>query len=836
MDRCRSRVFAGGLALPDGAVVEQDVVCPLAISPAQDLDRLVLEDLVRVEEVLDLDQAVRANLLQALDVLLVRIADGHAEHFEVEAHLVPHLEPADGACPDVAAGEGRLVDDQQGVGMITVVGPRPLDKPVVEVVVHGRRQHAIEPEHPGLFVELVLVAAAAPDFDDDLDDFRERSWGLHCATIPVLQDGGHMSRAGRDPGRTPGPYDASMGDGDAEHLRELAGRLDGLAEQRLATGPRSDAADGRARRLRDHLAGHVRVRAASLDAPLLVLLLGPTGAGKSSIFNTVAGRAASPTGVLRPTTRTAVVLVHPDDREALLSGTLTGIGRSRVDVVEDGAIGRGLALVDAPDLDSIEHANRELADQLVEAADLCIFVTTATRYADRVPWTVLDRVRQRGLPLHVVLNRMPPGEADQQELLADVERLFAESGLGDLFEPATSPRNDGTDTSGGAGGETGGRPRALLVGIPEGRTIAATESLEPAAIAPVAARIAGLRESRDERVALAARALTGSLAGLGQLLDAVADDCEHEAIDVDALRRGAAHHFERGFVGLREELGRGRFLREEALRHWHDFVGADQMTRFFSEGIGRVRGAIAGLLRPAAPPVAEVRAATTDDLVAVSRIHAAEAARRTATNWADVPSVGPALAADPSLWDASPEFEVRLRERLEVWIESIGADIQATGRPKRILARGASLGVNALGTGVMLGTFMHTGGLTGAEVGVAAATAFLNHKLLSALFGEAAMAELIGNARRRLDEALAVTFAEERVRFDRLVPGSAALASLATDLRAAAEEVRALPVGLPRDLQAVMASVEPVAVGPDDDPDVVSGDTSTIAGRPPGPR
>ena len=73
-------------------------------------------------------------------------------------------------------------------------------------------------------------------------------------------------------------------------------------------------------RLRDHLAGHVRVRARSLDAPLVVLLLGPTGAGKSTLFNTLAGRPASPTGVLRPTTRTAIVLAHPDDVAALRDG------------------------------------------------------------------------------------------------------------------------------------------------------------------------------------------------------------------------------------------------------------------------------------------------------------------------------------------------------------------------------------------------------------------------------------------------------------------------------------------------------------------------------------
>ncbi len=193
----------------------------------------------------------------------------------------------------------------------------------------------------------------------------------------------------------------------AAGLRELVDRLEGLAGRRWAMRAPADAARTRAARLRDHLGGHVRVRARSLDAPLVVLLLGPTGAGKSTLFNTIAGRAASATGVLRPTTRTAIVLAHPDDAAALREGTLAAIDEQRIRIDTDASIAQGLALVDAPDIDSVEHANRELADRLVEAADLAIFVTTATRYADRVPWLVLGRVRERGLPLLVVVNRLP---------------------------------------------------------------------------------------------------------------------------------------------------------------------------------------------------------------------------------------------------------------------------------------------------------------------------------------------------------------------------------------------------------------------------------------------
>lgn len=558
-------------------------------------------------------------------------------------------------------------------------------------------------------------------------------------------------------------------------LRDLVERLTALAERRLQTAPRSEPALARARQLADHLRGHVRVRAASLDAPLVVLLVGPTGAGKSTIFNTIAGRTASQTGVLRPTTRVAVVLVHPDDHQAVADGSLAGVPADQVRFVDDPSIEPGLALIDAPDIDSVEHANRALADRLVEAADLCCFVTTATRYADQVPWAVLARVQERGLPLAVIVNRMPPDAADRADVLADIRRLLTEAGLRELL-----------------GSTPDGAPRDL-VAIEEGALDPAGDRLVPASIAPVMAEIEHLRADREARIELATRALTGSLAGLGETLDRVADDADHEAIDVEALRRVAERSYEAGLVALRQELGQGTFLREEALRRWQSFVGADQMTRFFSEGIGRIRGAIAAVFRPATAPVAEIRASTTDDLVAIARLQAGDAARRTATAWSEEPSTRLVVGEDPELWLPTADFDSRLQARIEGWMESIVEDIQTHGRSKRTLARGASVGVNVLGTGVMLGTFLHTGGLTGAEVGVAAATAFLNQKLLSALFGEAAMVELIAAARRRLDEALAATFEEERARFDRLLPATDALPELARELRAAAADVRALP-------------------------------------------
>jgi hypothetical protein len=342
--------------------------------------------------------------------------------------------------------------------------------------------------------------------------------------------------------------------------------------------------------------------------------------------------------------------------------------------------------------------------------------------------------------------------------------------------------------------------------VREGDVDPATDGLATAALAPLRRRIDGLGADADARRRLASRSLMGSLAGLGPLLDRVADDAEHEAIEADAVVRVATTAFEQELGALRDDLFRGTFLRAEALRQWQAFVGADEITRLFSTGIGKIRGTVSAFLRgtPRAP-VAEVREEALADIVAHARSHAAEAARRTATSWSDEAATMAAVADDPGLWGPSPQFDERFAGRLEGWVADIAADVQATGGGKRRLARGASVGVNAAGVGVMLATFAHTGGITGAEVGVAAATAFLNQKLLEALFGEAALVEMIDRARRRLAETLAASFAEELARYRWLVADGADLRDLAAGLRAAAGLVGGLEPSIPMGAHPVMA-------------------------------
>ena len=554
----------------------------------------------------------------------------------------------------------------------------------------------------------------------------------------------------------------------ATELTRRSDRLADIAQRRMDLAPTDAFASERARQLRDHLEGFVRPRAADLDAPLLVLLLGPTGSGKSSLLNTIAGAEVSRAGVLRPTTREAILYASESDAKQILSGArLKLVAADRIVHAVAPAGSSGVAVIDAPDIDSVERDNRLLADILLEACDLCVFVTTATRYADLVPWQVLRRVQERGVPLVVLLNRVPGDPHDRDVVLADARRLLAEAGMREADETLA------------------------LIAVTEGDLDPRVNGLARESVRPLLDRIAELASESAERRRMALDALAGAIGGLAPLVNAVADDLDHEAIDTESLRRIAETSYADELAALMRELRSGVLLRGEVLRRWHDFVGADQITRFVSSGLGRLRGLLMTAFRgsPSAP-VAMVEEEVASTLEALALRHASDAARKSAMAWSERSDGAALIDQNPTLWSASGTFGPAMREGLAMWMRATIDDVRSAGGRKKAVAQVAALGVNAVGVAVMLGVFVHTAGLTGAEVGIAAGTAFLNQKLLEALFGERAMEQLIEQARMRLDTLLTSLFASERERFDGLAAQPTKLRELAAELRGAVKDLR----------------------------------------------
>jgi energy-coupling factor transporter ATP-binding protein EcfA2 len=162
---------------------------------------------------------------------------------------------------------------------------------------------------------------------------------------------------------------------------------------------------------RDRLVGTIRSylipRARDPELPMTVVVAGPTGSGKSTVVNSLSGTDVSPTGALRPTTKKPMVVAS--SRHVADHQVVAGI---RCDTYSlDAPITDNMILVDTPDIDSTSTRHRALAEVIIDNADVIVFVTSALRYADDVPWQILRRARSRGAPVIPVLNRVQSASA-----------------------------------------------------------------------------------------------------------------------------------------------------------------------------------------------------------------------------------------------------------------------------------------------------------------------------------------------------------------------------------------------------------------------------------------
>ncbi len=537
-----------------------------------------------------------------------------------------------------------------------------------------------------------------------------------------------------------------------EHLR------DALAVARLGLDlPTSrdgeHARDELAAQIDDYLLPRLR----TMEAPLLMVVGGSTGAGKSTLVNSLLGAEVSPAGVLRPTTRAPVLAHHPTDGPWFAGDQiLPGLPRSTggeagagvLVLVPTDALPEGLALLDAPDIDSVAAENRALAAQLLAAADAWLFVTTAARYADAVPWELLHAARDRGTALALVLDRVPDDAA--AEVTAHLREMLAERGLG------------GTE---------------VLV-VPEARLEDAL--LPAAALAPVREWLDRLAADAHARTALIERTLSGALASVGPRAAAVATAVEAEAAVAARLRAEATAEYARAHEEFEEALRSGTLLRGEVLARWHEVIGTGDFMRALETRVAwardQIRSAVTG--RPAAD--AEVRAAVETSVESLVRAAAERAAERAARAWGDDAAGRTVLAQERGLEHPSSGLAERVEREVRDWQRGVFELVRTEAAGKRTTARLASLGVNAAGLTVMLAVFVQTGGLTGAEVVVAGGTSAAAQKVLEAIFGDQAVRELAARARENLLSRVRVLLDDEAARYE------AALARLLADTDAVA--------------------------------------------------
>ena len=163
----------------------------------------------------------------------------------------------------------------------------------------------------------------------------------------------------------------------------------------------------------------------------------------------------------------------------------------------------GLAILDAPDIDSVEERNRTLAAQLLAAADLWLFVTSAARYADQVPWDFLRKAAERSAAVAIVLDRTPPDAVET--VSTHLARMLASRGLKD------SP----------------------LFTVTEGE-VTDDGLLPPEAVADIRGWLESLAADAEARAAVVKQTLDGAIRTLARRTHSVADAATEQ---VDAVRR-----------------------------------------------------------------------------------------------------------------------------------------------------------------------------------------------------------------------------------------------------------------------------------------------------------
>ena len=529
----------------------------------------------------------------------------------------------------------------------------------------------------------------------------------------------------------------------ASSLRLLADALDSA---RLPLDlPGRGAASTLRRDLGAQLNDYLLPRLDRLDAPLLAVIGGSTGAGKSTLINSMIGRTVSRPGVIRPTTRSPVLVHHPDDAHWFgPDRILPGLARSleaasdtrTLQLVAEPSLPPGLAILDAPDIDSVVAENRALAAQLLAAADLWLFVTTAARYADAVPWEYLRSAAERSAALAVVLQRVPP--AAMTEVPAHLGQLMADRGLGD------SP----------------------LFAVPE--TVTDEEGLLPdSAVAPIRDWLAALAGDTRTRAAVVLQTLQGAIAAQCRTAPQVAQAVDEQRVALAQLRADAEGAYREAMRTIGVQTADGTLLRGEVLARWHDFVGTGEFFRAVEQKIGWLRDRLVASLRGEPKQVNDVKLAVESGMEVLIREEGEAAAERAATAWENDPAGRQLLAASGDvLRRGSPDFPARVALAIRNWQADVLELVSSEGGSKKSRARFLALGTNGVGIALMMVVFSTTGGITGAEVGVAGGTAVLAQRVLEAVFGEDAVRRLAKRAKTDLDARVEGLLATELARYE----------------------------------------------------------------------
>jgi energy-coupling factor transporter ATP-binding protein EcfA2 len=562
---------------------------------------------------------------------------------------------------------------------------------------------------------------------------------------------------------------------DARHIESaiLALRKPIVAASLPLAAPGVELARAERVKLLSQIDDYLLPRLRESGSPILVALVGSTGAGKSTLVNSIVGSQVSMTGIRRPTTNSPVLACHPDDAgwfaENVFLPTVPrvrqeGLARSGRDgllvLAASEGMPKGIALLDTPDIDSVVSAHREFAHQFLDASDLWLFMTTSSRYADATVWELLQHARDRGAALGLVLSRIPSSAGP--EVAEHFDAMLAANGLG--------------------GNQRFQIPETVLIDgkLPREVSAPVREWLEETAVAT------------DRRVAVLTQTMSGVLDTFLTRVPDLAAHIEAQGVLGADLTGAATGTFRAALEECDRALSDGSLMRGEVLARWQDFAGTGDLLKTLQSRRSGKQRRQRGPARALALKTA-LRSAIESLIISV----ADRAAEDTVTRWRNHPA-GVALLepsepdAGTSSWSssqfaaeaglifgldiasgkggdgeprdlaaalgrASPDLPAHAARAVSAWQDQVTRLVRAENVTKRSIARAVSLDDDSLAIVLMTGLLG-----SGEDAG---GTAAIPQRLLTSLFGAGPLRDVMTRARAELRERIGLIFDEEMLRF-----------------------------------------------------------------------
>jgi len=505
----------------------------------------------------------------------------------------------------------------------------------------------------------------------------------------------------------------------------------------------------------DQLSDYILPRLVQLDAPIVVVVGGSTGAGKSTLVNSLIGERVSESGVLRPTTRSPVLVHHPTDREWFLpERLLPELPRtsdlanqvSALRVVASDGVPQGISILDAPDIDSIDEGNRKLAAQLLAAGDLWLFVTSAARYADQVPWEYLRQAAERSTSVAVVLDRTPAEAVS--EVRGHLARMMTSRGLSDspLFTVLESP----TDHEGLLGSE---------------------------AVAQILGWLKEIAADPLTRWTVMKRTLDGAIRYCVFRAHDIADALEVQEAMATELYGVVDDIYDVARDGTGTSVADGSLLSGELLSAWRDFEQSGDLAGLFERK--RFRRRLTEGFSGRNQRGSDLLATAGSAVLALAIVQAESAAESVTRTWKELEAGSALLAPTRGLDRPSLDLRDRLQRVVSDWQSGLTTAIQRVAGSNRKLAAIAGSQMEGL-TAVLAGVALDNLG----SVGVTAR----GRAALEAVMGTGHIAEIVTGSRTRLVAAVNDVLTGEKQRFLELLESPESVRAAHDALREAARQ------------------------------------------------